>query len=137
MGTRGIGVIGEQMAVRHLEAAGMVVLDRNWRCAEGGLRGEIDIVARDGDVLVFCEVKARRGEAAGHPLEAITPRKVAQLRRLAGAWLAAAEGGRRRAAEPGAAGAGRGPRPVRLDAVGVCWPAAGGRAHITHVRAIG
>lgn len=117
-----LGAIGEQMAVRHLERLGMVVVERNWRCAEGALRGEIDIVARDGEVLVFCEVKARRGSGAGTPLEAITPRKVAQLRRLAGAWLAAAGG---------AVGA------VRLDAVGVGWPDGGGRPEVVHVPGIG
>lgn len=118
----GLGAIGEQMAVRHLERAGMVVLERNWRCAQGDVRGEIDIVARDGAVLVFCEVKARRGTRSGSPLEAVTPRKVARLRRLAGAWLAASA---------------IHVREVRLDAVGVCWPAAGGRAEVLHVRGIG
>lgn len=115
------GSIGEQLAVRHLEHAGMVILDRNWRCASGDVRGEIDIVARDGSTLVICEVKARRGGAAGTPLEAITPRKVAQLRRLAAMWLAQS---------------GLGARHVRLDAVGIAWPAAGGDADIVHVRGI-
>jgi putative endonuclease len=118
-----LGRIGEQMAVRHLERVGMVVVERNWRCADGDVRGEVDVVARDGGVLVFCEVKARRGGRAGTPLEAITPRKVAQLRRLAGAYLA-------RDAPSGRTG-------VRLDAVGVCWPAGGGRAEVVHVRGIG
>jgi putative endonuclease len=117
-----IGSIGEQMAARHLERAGMVVLQRNWRCATAEVRGELDIVAWDGPELVFCEVKTRRSVAAGGPLEAITPRKVAQLRRLARAWLA----------ESGLV-----VRRVRIDAVGVCWPAAGGRAEITHLRGIG
>ncbi len=116
-----LGAIGEQMAVRHLESEGMSVLARNWRCADGPVRGEIDIVARDGDVVVFCEVKARRGVAAGTPLEAITPRKLAQLRRLAGAWLA-------REAPAAAA--------VRIDALGVCWPPGGGRAEVVHIRGI-
>ena len=57
----------------------MVVLDRNWRCAHG----EIDIVARDGDCLVVCEVKTRRATAFGEPVEAVTRRKAARLRRLA------------------------------------------------------
>ncbi len=116
-----IGSIGEQMAVRHLERAGMVVLDRNWRCSAGDVRGEIDIVARDGRTLVICEVKTRRGGGAGTPLEAITPRKLAQLRRLAGMWLAES---------------GLGVRHVRLDAVGVSWPDGGGKAQIVHLRGI-
>lgn len=107
--------------MRHLERAGMVILDRNWRCAAGDVRGEIDIVARDGSTLVICEVKARRGERAGTPLEAITARKVAQLRRLAAMWLAQS---------------GLGVRHVRLDAVGVSLPSAGGDADIVHVRGI-
>ena len=56
-----VGRYGEDVAVRHLTEAGLVVLERNWRCREG----EIDIVARDGDVLVVCEVKTRRSTAYG------------------------------------------------------------------------
>ncbi len=119
--TRLIGKVGENMAARTLERAGMHVLERNWRCAAGDVRGELDIVARDGDVLVFVEVKARRGEGAGGPLEAITPEKVGRLRRLAAAWLALHDG------EGG---------DVRFDAVGVCWPSNGGRASVEHVRGI-
>ena len=47
-----LGRFGEDLAVRQLERAGLEILDRNWRCSEG----EIDIVARDGDTLVICEV---------------------------------------------------------------------------------
>ena len=63
----------------------MQVLDRNWRCEHG----EIDLVALDGDCLVVCEVKTRRSTAFGEPVEAVTWRKAARLRRLAAAWLAA------------------------------------------------
>jgi putative endonuclease len=63
----------------------MSVLERNWRCEHG----EIDIVARDGDVLVVCEVKTRSGTAFGPPAESVTRAKVARLRRLTAAWLAA------------------------------------------------
>jgi len=45
-----LGAFGEDVAARHLREQGMVVLDRNWRCAEG----EIDLVLRDGPVLVVC-----------------------------------------------------------------------------------
>jgi len=114
-----LGRIGEQMAVRHLEGAGMVIVERNWRCAAGDVRGEVDVVARDGEVLVFCEVKARRGSAAGGPLVAVTHAKQSQLRRLAGAYLAA---------EP------QGGRAVRFDVVGVMWPDGGGGATVDHVR---
>ena len=80
-----LGRFGEQLAVRHLEAAGLRILDRNWRCAEG----EIDIVAVDGDTLVVCEVKTRTGTGFGDPAEAVVGAKAARLRRLALRWLAA------------------------------------------------
>ena len=80
-----LGRYGEDVAARHLVEQGIVVLERNWRCDAG----EIDIVARDGDCLVVCEVKTRRSLQAGGPLEAVTPAKFARLRRLAAAWLAA------------------------------------------------
>jgi putative endonuclease len=80
-----VGAYGEQLAAQHLAAVGMVVLDRNWRCR----RGEIDIVARDGDALVFCEVKTRRGEAYGPPAAAVVATKARRLRQLAALWLQA------------------------------------------------
>lgn len=80
-----LGALGEEIAVAVLVDAGMRVLDRNWRCRAG----ELDIVARDGDALVFCEVKARRGTGFGDPVEAVTPVKQRRLRGLARAWLAA------------------------------------------------
>jgi putative endonuclease len=80
-----LGRFGEQLAVRHLEAAGFEILDRNWRCAEG----EIDIVAADGETLVVCEVKTRSGTSFGDPSEAVVGAKAARVRRLALRWLAA------------------------------------------------
>jgi putative endonuclease len=80
-----LGRQGEQAAVDYLERAGLRVLDRNWRCAEG----EIDIVAAERRVLVICEVKTRSGTRFGSPLEAITRNKRARLRRLAIRWLVA------------------------------------------------
>ncbi|MBX3193711.1 MAG: YraN family protein [Schumannella sp.] len=97
-----LGVRGERIAERHLVARGMVVLDRNWRCPQG----EIDLVLQDGDEVVFVEVKTRSSEAFGHPLEAITPAKLARLRRLARAWTEAHPGTRR----------------IRIDAVAVLAP---------------
>ncbi|MDX6224639.1 MAG: putative endonuclease [Frankiales bacterium] len=78
-----LGKYGEQLAAEHLEAAGLVLIQRNWRCRDG----ELDIVARDGDVLVVCEVKARSSTAFGTPAEAVDWRKAARLRRLAAMWL--------------------------------------------------
>ncbi len=79
-----VGGYGERMAARYLTDLGLEVLDRNWRCE----LGEIDIVARDGTCLVVCEVKTRRSTTFGDPVEAVDHRKLARLRRLAGAWLA-------------------------------------------------
>jgi putative endonuclease len=80
-----LGRAGEERAAQHLRAQGYELLDRNWRCAQG----EIDIVAVRGAELVVVEVKTRRSESFGHPLEAIDERKGARLWRLAVAWLAA------------------------------------------------
>lgn len=85
MPTTELGSRGEHIAAVYLTDSGLRVLDRNWRCREG----ELDIVARDGDALVFCEVKTRRGVGFGHPVEAVTPRKQRRLRVLAQRWLAA------------------------------------------------
>lgn len=110
-----VGEFGERLAVRHLvETERLVLLDRNWRTATG----EVDIIARDGDVLVFCEVKTRRGPAFGTPAEAVGPRKVARLRRLAAEWLARA---------------GVRPAEVRFDVVSVITPR-GGTPRIEHVK---
>lgn len=123
-----LGRIGEAMAVRHLEARGLVVVARNWRPHTHDVRGELDIVAVEAGVLVACEVKARRGTAAGHPLEALTGDKIARLRRLAGAFLAETTDAAVRGARPAG---------VRVDAVAVSWPDGGGRAAIDHVEAVG
>jgi len=79
-----LGRYGEDVAVRHLLDAGWQVLERNWRCRVG----EIDIVARDGGVLVFCEVKTRSSALFGVPAEAVRPAKVRRIRALACHWLA-------------------------------------------------
>ncbi|HEX5597179.1 MAG TPA: YraN family protein [Micromonosporaceae bacterium] len=109
-----IGAYGERRAVRHLEAAGLRVVARNWRCPVG----EIDIIAWDGDDLVFCEVKTRRGAGFGTPAEAVVPAKVRRLRRLAAQWLA---------------GSGTNPREVRFDIIEVRLPRSGA-ASVTHIR---
>ncbi|HVL99991.1 MAG TPA: YraN family protein [Egibacteraceae bacterium] len=120
--TAGIGRIGEQIAARHLERAGLTVVERNWRCADGALRGELDIVAVDGRTLVVCEVKARRRADADDALEAVTPRKQRQLRLLATAY---------------AAGLAWRPADLRIDVVAVWWPVTGGGAEVLHLRGVG
>src|SRR5919112_703130 len=72
------GRYGEERAAHWLAGQGMVLLDRNWRCE----LGEIDLVLRDGAVVVVCEVKTRASGAFGSPVEAVTPAKLARLRRL-------------------------------------------------------
>jgi putative endonuclease len=99
-----LGRRGEDIAAQFLEAQGLEVIERNWRCD----LGEIDIVAADGDCLVVCEVKTRSSLAFGSPAEAVTPAKAARLRRLATRWLAD---------HPTRA------RSIRIDVVGVVCPA--------------
>ncbi|HHW82802.1 MAG TPA: YraN family protein [Actinomycetales bacterium] len=85
MRTQAVGAYGERLAARHLIESGYHLIARNWR----GPGGELDIVAVDpAGTLAFVEVKTRQGLACGHPLESITPTKLARLRRLVGAWLA-------------------------------------------------
>ncbi|NIH81850.1 YraN family protein [Amycolatopsis viridis] len=78
-----LGRRGEDIAVRHLQKLGFVVLSRNWRCRQG----ELDLVATDGRTLVICEVKTRAQESFGDPAEAVTADKIARIRRLTGQWL--------------------------------------------------
>ncbi len=78
-----LGRWGEELAVAHLESKGYQVLARNWRCREG----ELDIVARGGDVLCFVEVKTRSGTAYGEPAEAVTRIKARRIHGLAFQWL--------------------------------------------------
>jgi putative endonuclease len=80
-----LGRKGEQLAVEYLQSAGLRILDRNYRCAEG----EIDIVAAERRTLVACEVKTRSDLRFGAPIEAITRQKRARLRRLAVHWVLA------------------------------------------------
>ncbi len=113
-----LGAFGEQVAVEHLRALGMRILQRNWRCRYG----EIDVIASEDDAaVVFVEVKTRTGDGFGGLAEAVTPRKVRRLRRLAGLWLAGQD---RRWAR------------VRIDVVGVRV----GRQRtpeVTHLRGVG
>jgi putative endonuclease len=80
-----LGGRGEDATVAWYESASYIVLDRNWRCADG----ELDVVAQsaDGAVLVFCEVKTRSSAAFGSPFEAVGAAKQHRVRRLATRWL--------------------------------------------------
>ena len=88
-----VGALGERLAADLLGVRGLEVVARNWRVADGDLRGELDLVALDHGArqVVVVEVKARRGAGFGGPLAAVTPRKQARVRRLAVAFLVAAD----------------------------------------------
>lgn len=78
-----LGDRGERAAARYLKQQGYRILARQSRSRIG----EIDLIALDGDTIVFVEVKTRSSQAAGHPTEAITSTKQRQLTRTALAWL--------------------------------------------------
>lgn len=116
-GRQALGAYGEDLAARHLTRAGMVLLDRNWRCEAG----ELDLVLRDGHVLVACEVKTRSSDRCGTPHEAVTDAKLDRLRRLAVRWRT---------------DHGVGPVEMRVDLVAVLRPRRGASV-VEHVRGIG
>lgn len=120
-----LGRAGEAMAVRTLQEAGLTILARNWRCAEG----ELDIVAQERapdyvhggelcDWLVLVEVRTRRGLAYGTALASITPRKAAKLRQVSHRYVQAT----------GWIG------PWRIDVVGVQMDGQGRLLAIEHIR---
>jgi putative endonuclease len=110
-----VGKYGEDRASEFLQRQGYQVIARNWR----GNSGEIDIVARDNDCLVFAEVKTRTRVGCGHPFEAITTAKMQTMRRLVGEWCKAND---------------IASVQVRLDAISVLL--AGGRVHIEHLKQV-
>ena len=74
----------EKRAARLLVKHGYRIVEKNYRCRQG----EIDLIARDGDTLVFCEVKARKSKAFGTSLEGVTKSKVEKIRKTAEHYLA-------------------------------------------------
>ena len=78
-----LGQSGEDVAEKLYRKLGFRILERNYRCKAG----EIDLIARRGPTLVFCEVKSRRTDRWGEPAEAVRYAKQARLRRLAAQWL--------------------------------------------------
>ncbi|ACF10444.1 protein of unknown function UPF0102 [Chlorobaculum parvum NCIB 8327] len=79
-----LGAEGETIAAKYLAAQGYRILDRNYRFH----RNEIDIIALDGGVLCFIEVKTRTSIGKGHPAESVTPRKQKEIIRAATGYLA-------------------------------------------------
>ena len=112
-----LGKAGEDIAARHLERLGYDVLARNHRTRFG----ELDIVAGDGERIVFVEVKTRRA-GSGRPWESLHARKCAQVRRMAAAYLSEVTD-RPFAAE------------LRFDAIGVVLAADGSLVEIEHLEA--
>lgn len=109
-----LGRIGEERAAAHLACSGYSLIARNWRCPIG----EIDLVARQGDQLVFVEVKTRRGEA-WPPEEGVGAAKARRLIALAYAYLEAT---------------GAGPAtPWRIDVIAIELDAAGRLARLEQI----
>src|SRR3990172_5985671 len=99
---RQLGDAGEDLAAAALKKLGYKILERNYTCS----LGEIDLIARQGQTLVFIEVKTRRSERFGAPQDAVSPPKHARLRRLAAYYLK-----QKRLAEV----------PVRFDVVAITF----------------
>jgi putative endonuclease len=112
---RRLGNFGESVAAAYLRRAGYTVLARQWRCATG----EIDLVAQQGEQLVFVEVRTRRGTTHGSAEESVTTAKQARLIALAYEYLAAfpADG------EP----------PWRIDVIALTIDGAGRVRHLNHI----
>jgi putative endonuclease len=111
-------MLGEQLAAEHLERQGFRIVERNYRTRWG----ELDIVAFDGRVLAFVEVKTRRmATGSGSPFDAIRSAKRARIRKMARSWLID-----RRPERPFA-------KVMRFDAIGVTFDLAGRLAGIEHL----
>lgn len=107
------GASGEGLACAYLERAGLRIRERNFRCRAG----EIDIIASDGDVVVFVEVKERHGSSHGSAVEAVTALKRQRLLRAARLY---------------AAQHGLSESPLRFDVVAIDWE--GGLPKVRHER---
>ena len=87
MKRRETGILGERLAGEFLRERGYTIIENNYRCPEG----EVDIVARHGDDLVFVEVRTKRSRRFGTPEESITPAKQEKLRTVAARYREAHE----------------------------------------------
>ena len=77
------GTAAEDLALHYLEARGLVLVTRNFRCRTG----ELDLIMRDGEQLVFVEVRSRRNSRYGTPAESVTRTKQQRLLRAAAFYL--------------------------------------------------
>ncbi|HHV65209.1 MAG TPA: YraN family protein [Peptococcaceae bacterium] len=78
-----LGQMGESLAVAYLQEAGLRIIQQNYRCP----KGELDIVARDGEYLVFVEVRTRTSAKRGTAEESISGKKAQKLKTLAAYYL--------------------------------------------------
>lgn len=111
-----LGNAGERLAAKHLRSLGLRILFRSYRTP----LGEIDLIARDGNTVVFVEVKTRRGTWTGPPADAVDDAKQKQLTRLALSFLKHYQLLNHRA---------------RFDVVAIVWPKENVAPQITYYRA--
>ncbi len=78
-----LGRLGEALALKKIKTLGYECIAKNYRCS----LGEVDLIARDGDTIVFIEIKTRKGRSLGYAKEAINERKKRQLSKVALAYL--------------------------------------------------
>ncbi len=83
MGRKETGNLGEQLAQAYLKKHGFRIIETNYLCTFG----EIDIISKKGDTLVFTEVRSKTGDEFGTPEESVTPAKQARLRKSAARYL--------------------------------------------------
>ncbi len=110
-----LGNKGERAAARYLRSLGYQILSRQY----ANRWGELDLIAIDGDSIVFVEVKTRRSNAAGHPVEAVTRDKQRRMTQQALAWLK-----RRKLLN----------HRARFDVIAIVWPSGARQPEITHYR---
>ena len=109
MNRRETGTQYEERAAEYLIAQNYQILERNYRIRSG----EIDIIARDGTALVFIEVKYRKNDESGNPLEAVDIRKQRKIIKVARYYLYQKK---------------YGDVPCRFDVIGICG------SHIEHIK---
>jgi putative endonuclease len=110
---KALGSKGEDLAVRFLKKRGYSIIERNYTTPIG----EIDIIAKDGDTIVFIEVKTRADDSFGHPFEAVNKKKRQKLKNLALLYL------KKQRKEP----------QVRFDVLSVFYMS-DGRKEIEHIK---
>lgn len=108
-----LGQKGESLAVQFLQTKGYKIISKNFKT----FLGEIDIIAQDGETIVFIEVKTRANDSFGYPFESVHDRKRRKLRDLALLYL------KRQGKEP----------PVRFDVLSIMYRE-GGTQEIEHIK---